>query len=312
VPDNKNHIELGEQVLKTLLYFDIFNYPLKAREILKFVRIKVNTVEAVSDCLDELTEQKYVFRFDDLYSLNNDEKDITRRKKGNAEAERCMSLALKQARFISRFPFVRAVMASGSLSKGYMDEKSDLDFFIVTAPGRLWIARTLLVLYKRIFLLNSHKQFCVNYFVDSEHLEIDEKNLFTATELVTLIPLYDYESYRAVLLSNPWVMEFFPNFKLQSAEKGGSPHRDIVKKVCQFMLMPIAPVLDLFFMRITLRRWNRIYGSQYSRADFEIAFKTQRHVSKNHPNHYQKKVLERYDSKLEEFRNRLPQLSLYE
>jgi hypothetical protein len=76
--------------------------------------------------------------------------------------------------------------------------------------------------------------------------------------------------------------------------------------------MPVAQGLDRFFMAITLRRWNKMYGGRYSRADFAIAFKTRRYVSKNHPNHYQKKILERYDSKIEEFRNRLPQLSMYE
>src|SRR5690606_3777846 len=103
--------------------------------------------------------------------------------RGNLMANKFSDIARKKAKLISQFPFVRGVMASGSLSKGYADEKSDIDFFIITIPNRLWIARTLLVLYKRIFLLNSHKFFCVNYFVDEKHLGIEEKNLFTATEL---------------------------------------------------------------------------------------------------------------------------------
>lgn len=310
--DNKHHRDLEEQVVNTLLYFDIFNYPLKASEIFKFLKTKLNTVEDVEGCLNDMADRKYVFRFGDFYSMQNSEEPVKRRIKGNAEAEKWMRVALKKAQFISRFPFVRAVLASGSLSKGYMDEKSDLDFFIVTAPGRLWIARTLLVLYKRVFLLNSHKQFCVNYFVDSEHLEIEEKNLFTATELITLVPLYDYGLYRSILKSNPWVTGFFPNFRPPIAGEGSDrrPHR--FKKLSEFLLMPVAQGLDRFFMAITLRRWNKMYGGRYSRADFAIAFKTRRYVSKNHPNHYQKKILERYDSKIEEFRNRLPQLSMYE
>ncbi len=310
--DNKHHRDLEEQVLNTLLYFDIFNYPLKASEIFKFLKTKLNTMQDVDRSLNDLADRKYVFRFGDFYCMQNSEEPVKRRIKGNAEAEKWMHVAFKKAQFISRFPFVRAVLASGSLSKGYMDEKSDLDFFIVTAPGRLWIARTLLVLYKRVFLLNSHKQFCVNYFVDSEHLEIEEKNLFTATELITLVPLYDYGLYRSILKSNPWVTGFFPNFRPPIPGEGSDrrPHR--LKRLSEFLLMPVAQGLDRFFMAITLRRWKKMYGSRYSRADFAIAFKTRRYVSKNHPNHYQKKILERYDSKIEEFRNRLPQLSMYE
>ena len=86
-----------------------------------------------------------------------------------------------------------------------MDEHSDLDFFIITKPNRLWIARMLLALYQKIVLLNSHKYFCVNYFVDEHHLAIEEKNLYTATELSTLIPLYGKEYYPQLMMANHWI-----------------------------------------------------------------------------------------------------------
>ena len=84
---------------------------------------------------------------------------------------------------------------SGSLSKGYYDDDGDIDFFIITSPKRLWIARTFLILYKKIFLLNSRKYFCVNYFISSNALEIEEKNIFTATELTTLLPMFGNGSF---------------------------------------------------------------------------------------------------------------------
>jgi len=220
-------------------------------------------------------------------------------------------VAVKKAELIANFPFVRAVMVSGSLSKGYMDENSDLDFFIVTAPNRLWVARTLLVLYKRIFLRNSHKHFCVNYFVDARHLEIEEKNLFTATELVTLIPLQNQKCYQALLSANQWYNRFFPNFKPAKGDLSDQGHH-VPQKFLEALLSPVATGLDKFFMRITLDRWNRFYGKEFARADFDIAFKSRRHVSKSHPNHYQKKILELYQRKLIEYKNRIEQLTAYE
>jgi hypothetical protein len=196
-------------------------------------------------------------------------------------------------------------MASGSLSKGYMDENSDLDFFVVTAPNRLWIARTLLVMYKRIFLFNSHKHFCVNYFVDTKHLEIEEKNLFTATELATLIPLYNDECYAALHASNRWLQDFFPNFRTRSVHGPEKMRSGFLKKPFEFLLNPFVRVLDKFFLRMTLRRWKTLYGNRYEKKDFDIAFKTQRHVSKNHPKHYQKKILELYNLKLVQYKSLL-------
>lgn len=307
-----NHTTLGEQVIKTLLYFDIFNYPLKAHEVFNFLRVNSISETSVVRCLNALAERNHIFRFGNFYSIQAGENNIQRRIKGNTEADKFLKVAKTKARFIARFPFVRAVMASGSLSKGYMDENSDLDFFIVTEPDRLWIARTLLVMYKRIFLLNSHKQFCVNYFVDTAHLEIEEKNLYTATELATLIPLYNVDCYVELQASNHWVRDFFPNFRIRSIDHAEKKHSNSFRKIIEYVLNPFVHILDNFFMRMTLRRWNKIYRKNYKKKDFHIAFKTKRYVSKNHPKHYQKKILDLYQLKLIQYKSKFDQLANHE
>jgi predicted nucleotidyltransferase len=40
------------------------------------------------------------------------------------------------AKFLSWFPYIRGIAISGSLSKNFADENSDLDFFIITAANR--------------------------------------------------------------------------------------------------------------------------------------------------------------------------------
>lgn len=203
---------LTESVVNTLLYFDIFHYPLTAAEIFQYLQTNHVKESDVQTKLDSLVNDSVLFRLGKFYSPQNNPELEVRRVKGNNLARQYLSLARKRAKLISNFPFVRAVMISGSLSKEYMGEKSDFDFFIVTEKKRLWIARTLLVMYKRIFLFNSHKYFCVNYFVDSAHLEIEEKNLFTATELATLIPIVDEGHYPALMNTNRWLATFFPNY----------------------------------------------------------------------------------------------------
>ena len=73
-----------------------------------------------------------------------------------------MPKAIKRAKFISKFPYIENVSISGALSKNYYNNDGDIDFFLITQPNRLWIARTLLIIYKKMFLLNSRKYFCVN------------------------------------------------------------------------------------------------------------------------------------------------------
>lgn len=295
------NIPLQQSVVKTLLYFDIFRYPLKTEEVFKFLGANTITRIDVQETLELLVQKGFAFRHFDLYGLQEDDSLAKRRLAGNRKAADMMGLARRRARLIGRFPFVRGVMASGSFSKGYMDDTSDLDFFVVTAPDRLWIARTLIVLFKRVFFFNSHKYFCCNYFVDSNQLEIDEKNLFTATELATLIPLYGITHYINLLRSNAWVTRYFPNFKIPGSARD-EKYIPGIKARIEFLLRGRAgEQMETFFMRLTLRRWKNLYGHEYAAQDFDLAFKTLRSVSKNHPKHFQRKILQRYREKVADF-----------
>ena len=298
----KNHTVLDQHIIRTLLYFDIFDYPLKGSEVFRFLGMNSIGEKDVIESLETLNKQHHVFKFGEFYSVRPVAENVSRRLNGNKEAQKFLPIALKQSDLISRFPYVRAVMASGSLSKDYMDENCDLDFFIITTPRRLWICRTLLVLYKRLFLKNSHKLFCVNYFVDSEHLEIEEKNLFTATELATVIPLYGSSYYRQLHEKNyEWLIRFFPNFKPRMVDKTVSKPETLKNFAEKIIDIFFGNLLDKAFMRLTLKRWKKIYNTGYTEKEFNIAFKTKPYASKNHPRNFQKKVMDAYQQRLEWF-----------
>lgn len=304
-----SEIELQRHILRTMLYFDVFDYPLSCTEVFRFLGTNSLTEDKVAASLEQLTTRKIVHKFNEFYSVQPGERNISRRVKGNAEAVRYLAIARRKAQLISKFPFVRAVLVSGSLAKGYMDHNSDIDFFIVTAPGRLWIARTLLVLYKRIFLLNSHKYFCVNYFVDEDHLEIEDKNLFTATEIATLIPLYGGKIYSQLLLKNSWIRERFPNFNQRPTLSVPDTSTSGLKKILETIInFTFVTRLEEYCQAVTMKRWKRLYEKKYSKEDFDIAFKSKGYASKNHPQHFQRKVMELYAEKLKTFK--FPDLNL--
>jgi hypothetical protein len=286
-------------VIRVLIYFDLFSYPLTREEIIRFCGTEINPSQA-DQSIDDLKSSGIIFQFGDLFSLRDDLFQITRRKKGNIHAEKMLPVAKKKGRLIAGFPFVRAVMASGSLSKGYMDESSDLDFFIVTEPGRLWIARTMLVLYKRFFLNNSHREFCVNYFVSFDQLTIEEKNQFTATELATVIPLYGDVFYRKLIDKNRWVFDFFPNYIERPTTF--APDKELwVKRVFEKVINFAGGTrLERWCMKVTMKRWRRLYEREYPREDFEIAFKSREYVSKNHPRHFQRQVISKLSERYAE------------
>src|SRR5689334_850217 len=100
--------EEEKSFLRALLYFDIFNYPLTAEEVVRFSREVINS--SPHQLLDRLVSQKLLFQFQKFYSLQNNSQFATRREKGNALAIKKMKTARRFSRFVSLFPFVRAVM----------------------------------------------------------------------------------------------------------------------------------------------------------------------------------------------------------
>ena len=150
----QNNIEysiISNDILKTLLYFDIFHYPLNFYEIANFSNFLPVEIEKE---LHILVENDSIYKILDFYSLKNDKEIIAKRIKGNNLATKMIKRTRFISYFISQFPFVRGVFVSGSLSKGYFTKNDDIDFFILTKKNKLWISRTLLMAFKKIFLFN--------------------------------------------------------------------------------------------------------------------------------------------------------------
>lgn len=285
-------------VFQTLAYFEVFQYPLREEEVLAFCTEPGATLEAVNEILQNLLGQGRIFQFGGFFQLKNNASWASERLEYNRRADTVMPRAKRMAGFIAKFPFVRAVFVSGSLSKHCMRPESDVDFFIVTTPGRLWLARTALVLFKKIFLLNSHKYFCVNYFVDTEHLEVEEKNLFTATESVTLLPMWGAGFYEDFCRANAWAWQRFPHCARRSTAGLPPVEMGFFKKMLESLFSGrLGNWLDQKSMQLTVGFWKRKF--RHLDADtFDLALKSRRGVSKHHPLHFQQKVLDRFEANL--------------
>jgi len=284
--------------LRALLYFDIFKYPLTAEEVIRFSPTVVNSTS--EQFLENLVSQKLLFRFHNFYSIQNDPQLAIRRAKGNALANEKMKIAKRFSKLVSLFPFVRAVMLSGSISKNYMDENSDIDYFIVTEANRLWIVRTALAILRRVFLFNSHKNLCTNYFVDNQNLEIIDKNIFTAIELRTIKPMFGRSTIEKFQEANEWASSFLPNFKIENGVASDKEFllKTTIEKISSFKVIDY---LNEWLMNKSIAYWKSRYKNGVHPADFEIAFRSTAGISKSHPQFFQKKVLTLYEQKIKDF-----------
>lgn len=286
--------------MEQLLYSEVFDHPLTVEELIRFSTVSaLLTADDMNLILNALQADGLVTRTDNYVALFNPLKKIEKREKAAECADTLFPKAVRVATFIQKFPFVQGVGISGSLSKGILHSDGDFDFFIITKPKRVWVARTLLILYKKIFLMNSRKYFCVNYFIDSDHLEIEEKNRFTAVEVATLIPIAG-EVFDAFFEKNQWVASYFPQ-GVRTAFETKPSRKPVFSRFVRFLLAKrFGDWCDKKAMAVTFKRWKKKFGD-FNDEKFNLTMKTRRYVSKHHPNDFQNKVLTRFEGLKTEF-----------
>ena len=294
---NERGIERG--VISTLLYYDIWRYPLTAPEIHAFYPLTAPSRERFTRALDDMVRDGALCAGGEFYWLPGRDRLADERERRQAHARRMWFMARCAARVIRAFPFVRAVFVSGDLSKNATGRGSDVDFLILTEPCRLWIARTLLVLFKKTLLFNSRKFFCINSFAATDALVVAERNIYQATEIAQLKPLYNTALFRAYLAANRWIWDFFPNF--DTAALGlprATERRSRLQRLAEypFRFLP-ADRIDAALMRAMRRTWARRHPDLDARTREEI-FRCAPGESRAYAGNFQGKVLGAYAARL--------------
>ncbi len=294
-------------LLKTLIYFDIFNYPLSEPEIKTFLNCCLSGKE-FNSALYNLVCKKIVFKNKEFYSLHDSAAMIERRLEGNLRAKKLLPKAINIGAFIYRFPYVRSVAISGSLSKNYADKNADIDFFIITKANRLWIARTFLHLFKKItFLFGRQHFYCMNYFIDEKALLLHDQNIYSATEIVTLIPAAGTLVLNDFLNANAWTKEWLPGYEKQ-LYIGEQRKNFWLKKILENCFNgSMGNKAENFLFKWTTGRWQKKGRlGQKNLKGKVMNLVTGRHFSKSDPGAFQQKIISMYENRIDEIKNNWP------
>ena len=292
--------EFTKHITRTLLYYEIFEHPLSAGELFLLFPKNSLTKTSFGELLEDAVEAGTLKRHHGFYTMPTNGNNHSRlRIEREPMARWRMWIARFMAHIIKRFPFVRGIFISGDLSKGVSNPKSDIDYVIVTEPHRLWICRTLLVLFKKIILLNSRKYFCLNYYIDTQHLTLQDRNYFTATEIAHLKPLHNFELYLKYLNANIWIKRYFPNYRGFGLNKDTCNSRpSILQKFLELFLQAgWADRLDLWLMEMMVRVWKKRYP-EYDDATRERIFRCSEHESRAYVGNFSDIVMSLYENKL--------------
>lgn len=291
-------------ILKTLTYFDLFRYPITRSELLIFSSEKTSP-SLIDKELNSLVYEQVIFQLDEFYSLQNKPSLAERRRQGNLRAINQIIIARRIAKILYHCPFVLSIAVSGSLSKYFAEDNSDIDFFIITSANRLWIARTFMHVFKKLsYIAGKQNWFCMNYYVDELAMEIPEKNIFTAMEIVTLLPMQGIDCFQKFKKANSWTSEYFPllthiSKNIQKNKK--TADRTFLGGIVSSRL---GDKMDRWLRHLTDQRWKKktISGKLNDHGE-KMEMITGTHFSKPNPNNFQAKVLQLYETRVMEIVN---------
>jgi hypothetical protein len=155
-------------------------------------------------------------------------------------------------------------------------------------------------LFKKLTFITGHQHwYCMNYYIDEEALRIEEQNIFTATELVTLLPVCGNGTMDRFYDQNNWTAQYFPNQREHKHSmlltKSGP-----LKRMVEWLLdNRLGNAIDTMLMRITTKRWLKKEQQHKTNSHGNrMGLHTGKHFSKPNPVFFQRRVLDGLEEKL--------------
>jgi hypothetical protein len=287
---------LERAILQTLLYSDLFDFPLTPDEVAHYLIGVPSTADEVRACLTRthrLAER--IIEIDGYLALRGREALIARRLDRAATSDRLWQPARRFVRVLRLVPFVRMIAITGALSMNNSGAGDDIDVLIVTAPDRVWLTRAF-----AIALVYAGKlcgdTLCPNYVISERALVLERHTLFVAHEFVQMVPVYGRDVYDRMCAANSWIQTILPNAKRPVEntpdQQPGLIGRTLKRSVERMLSGRLGDALEMWEMRRKLRKFQQQLGHPDGDAILD-----RDHV-KGHFDDYGGPVMRRYAERL--------------
>ncbi len=216
--------ELKRAILKTLAYFDTFDFPLTVEEVYHWLWTyeKPVSLVVVRDGLMDLVSDGKIEQKNSFFCFIGRASIIRMRQFAIPLIEEKMRIAKKAARILRCIPFLDAVYVCNTVAGSIPHEQSDIDVFIIIQPGRLWLTRAMTTVLLSIFRYRRtqtsvHNKICLSFYVTHDHLNLEDiqsgsPDIYLAYWIDQLIPVYDPTGVMAhILKKNTWGKKWVPH-----------------------------------------------------------------------------------------------------
>ncbi len=294
--------EIDRAALRAVIYSDVFDFPLTAAEIHRYLIGAAASPSEVRAALEErLTPTGWLEVRRGYYTLSGRGDLVERRETLLSHNAQLWPRALRYGRWLAALPYVRMTALTGALTM-HNEPGRDLDFLVVTAPGRLWLCRGLAMLLTRL-ARRFGDELCPNYFISLNALVFPNQDLYTAHEIAQMTPLAAprgaAQVYQKLRQLNAWTESFLPNAVGTPKAQLSTPlegHFAILSEYGRWVLEAglrsvAGGWIETWEMRRKIRKLNA-QRSPSAEADFSVDW------CKGHFGGYGRRTLEAYAARL--------------
>ena len=141
-----------------MAYADLFEYPLDRSEIHRYLIGEAASSGDVGTMLErDGALGAYLERTGDRFHLRGRASTIETRRAREAASADLWRAARAYGALVARLPLVRFVGVTGALAMSNAERRADIDLFVLTHPGRVWLCRLLVLAVVRLAALRGHR-----------------------------------------------------------------------------------------------------------------------------------------------------------
>ncbi|MFH0891349.1 MAG: hypothetical protein V1867_01050 [Candidatus Falkowbacteria bacterium] len=239
--------KINEAIIRTIAFFDMFDYPLTAFEIWQYCDT-ASAFEEITAVLKKEDLKGILEEQGGFYFFSGRKRSVETRARRYNYAKEKLKRAILVARIFKFIPWINLIALSNVIGADNLKDESDIDLFIVTEPKRIWITRFFCAGFLKLLDLRpkenkTKNKICLNFYVAAGSLDLKSltlnggKDIYFVHWLAGLIPVFDkHGTYGALIEKNGWVLEYLPNWSYpkrplsrQTAGEGPSGfYRDVV------------------------------------------------------------------------------------
>jgi hypothetical protein len=290
---------LRRSILATVIYADLFDHALTREEVHRYLIGRASSAAAVAAMLDNDAElRSRIAPTEDRFHLKGRIQLTNIRRQRLAASAGLWPVARRYGAQIARLPFVRLVGVTGALAMDNARQHDDIDLFILAQPGRLWLCRLFVLGVVKLAARQGYV-LCPNFLLSTDHLRLSERNLFTAHEVVQMVPLERNPWYGAFIEANGWVTDFLPNASARETAGPGSTKWLAARLAAGLLSARVFDPVERWEMRRKVRRLRR----RLEREGGSVAFSE--HECRGHFAAHDARILAGYRRRMAEYGQRI-------